>query len=128
MNIVWPTFGGKYTLAGASQQQLKAMILRVPQLIGDDFDSCISPSLECVQAALAIDDSELLVLVTKLPQILGGDYAEEIKPRIDVLRAEIEKDIGRWPRDSELAVKLKVLAKPSVLGIEVRGHHSAGVI
>ena len=93
------------------------MVLRLPQLLADDYAADVAPSLDRVQQRLGLDDAELRTLVCKLPQMLGLDYEEAIAPKLDDLRVECN--------GSEEELKAKVLAKPSSVGLEVRGHFRA---
>ena len=97
-----------------------AQVQRLPQLLGYDFDSDVSPPLRCLQEELALDRPQLKTLVTKLPQMLGLDFGEAILPKLEAMRM-VERD-GQAPRRlSNAELKAKLLAKPSALDIEVRG-------
>lgn len=116
----WASLTKLQAYLGLSDRELKAAVQRLPQLLGYDFDSDVSPPLRCLQEELALDRPQLKTLVTKLPQMLGLDFGEAILPKLEAMRM-VERD-GQAPRRlSNAELKAKLLAKPSALDIEVRG-------
>ena len=105
---------------GLTQGELKAIVLRLPQLLAEDYRADVAPSLDRMEKRLELDDAELRTLVTKLPQMLGLDYDQDIAPKLEAARIECDGNMCRRISDEEL--KAKVLAKPSSIGLEVRGH------
>ena len=100
-----------------SAAELKAVVLRLPQLIGDNYELALAPSLDRLQARLGLADEQMRFIVTKCPQLLGLEYEVEIAPKLDALSERL-----RCASDAELAESL--LQKPSDLlkaGVEVRG-------
>jgi len=96
--------------------ELKAVVLRLPQVLGDNYEDTIAPGLSALQLRLALSDDELSFLVKKLPQMLGLDFEASIAPSLDALQQEGDLT------DEEL--KEAVLSKPADLlkaGVVVRG-------
>ena len=110
----WASLSALQRRLGLSTADLKAVVMRLPQLLGDDYDADVAPPLARVQERLGLDDAQLKTLVTKVPQILGLEYATAIAPKLDAMMAA-----EGCADDAALATA--VLAKPSALGIEVRG-------
>lgn len=89
----------------------KKIILRLPQVLGYDYDTDIGPELSYLQKGLLLTDDELTALILKCPQIVGLEYASMIFPRIEAIQ-----------KGNDLAVtKGMILQKPAALGIPVRG-------
>jgi len=101
---------------GLTDKELKAIVLRLPQVLGDNYEDTIAPGLSALQLRLALSDAELSFLVKKLPQMLGLDFEALISPSLDALQQEAGLT------DKEL--KEAVLSKPADLlkaGVVVRG-------
>ena len=111
----WASLLALQERVGLSDAELRAAVQRLPQLLGYDYDTEVGPPLESLTVELGLETDELKKLVTKVPQLLGLDFAEAIEPRLETLRAEGD---GRL---SGAELKEKLLAKPSALGVEVRG-------
>ena len=112
----WPVLQALQVRLTCSETELKAAVLRLPQLLlCDDYDGEISPGLASLQQRLALDDDQLKFLVLKLPQVLGLDYDTEVAPKLDALQQSLGCD--------DAALAAEVLRKPSATGIEVRGAH-----
>jgi hypothetical protein len=89
----------------------KKIILRLPQVLGYDYDTDFGPELSYLQKGLLLTDDELTALILKCPQIVGLEYASMIFPRIEAIQ-----------KGNDLAVtKGMILQKPAALGIPVRG-------
>ena len=116
----WASLQSLRARLSLSQNECKAVVLRLPQLLCYSFSTDIAPSLDRIQSQLGLNDSQLKHLVSKVPQMLGLPY-EDIAPKLEELRIECNGTMCRRLTYPELAEK--VLAKPSSLGIEVRGHH-----
>lgn len=112
-------FGGAKSLRALqarlqlTDKELKAAVMRLPQLLLDEYDVDVAPRLEALQKRLELTNDELKALVIKLPQVLGLDHEAEVRPKLD----ELQRAVGY--SDSEL--KAEVLRKPSSIGVEVRG-------
>jgi len=118
----WASLTRLQARLGLSSEELKAIVLRLPQLLGESYEATVAPPLEALQARLRLSDPQLRRLVTKLPQLLGLDYDAEVAPKLDALAAR-----SGGASDAELATLL--LERPAELlkaGVEVRG--SAGAV
>mmetsp|Transcript_23971 Transcript_23971/g.47645 ORF Transcript_23971/g.47645 Transcript_23971/m.47645 type:complete len:195 (-) Transcript_23971:134-718(-) len=91
----------------------KKIVLRLPQVLGYDYENEVGPGLEALAGGLGLADEELRSLVLGCPQILGLDYGREVEPKILAIRDELGSDLG--------AIKDKILRSPAVLGLPVRG-------
>merc|ERR1719491_2786192 len=89
----------------------KKIILRLPQMLGYDYDTDIGPELSYLQEELLLTDDELTTLILKCPQIVGLEYEGVIRPQIEAIK-----------KGSDLAAtKDMILQKPAALKLPVRG-------
>lgn len=89
----------------------KKIILRLPQVLGYDFDKDIDPGLSLLQKELCLADDELTTLVLKCPQIIGLEYEGMIQPQIEAIQ-----------KGSDLTTTRNIiLQKPAILALPVRG-------
>ena len=105
----WPSLVKLQARLGITAKELKGMVLRLPQLVGLDFELEVSPSLTTAQQRLALSDAELSALVRKLPQMLGQDVTSNVEA--------LEEKLG-----GAAAAKAEAIRNPSALNVAVRGH------
>ena len=105
----WPSLVKLQARLGITADELKRVVLRLPQLVGLDFELDVSPSLTMAQERLALSDAELSALVLKLPQMLGQDVSSNVEA--------LEQRLG-----GAAAAKAEALRNPSALNVPVRGH------
>ena len=65
----WASLTRLQARLGLSSEELKAIVLRLPQLLGESYEATVAPPLEALQARLRLSDPQLRRLVTKLPQL-----------------------------------------------------------
>ena len=99
----WPSLRALQARLAISDAELKAAVLRVPQLLlCEDYAVEVGPGLAVVQQRLALSDEQLKGLVLKLPQMLGLDFAAEVAPKLDALQQSLGCD------DAALAAEVRV--------------------
>ena len=102
----WPSLCALQTRLTITDAELKAAVLRLPQLLlVEDYASEVAPGLEAVQRRLALSDEQLKGVVLKLPQLLGLDYDSEVAPKLDALQQRLGCD--------DAALAAEVLRNPN---------------
>ena len=100
----WPALCALQERLTISDAELKAAVLRLPQLLlVEEYEAEVAPGLHAVQQRLALSDEQLKGVVLKLPQLLGLDYATEVAPKLDALQQRLGCD------DAALAAEVCLL-------------------
>ena len=108
----WPALCALQTRLAISDAELKAAVLRLPQLLlVERYSDEVAPGLEAVQRRLALSDEQLKGVVLKLPQLLGLDYDSAVAPKLDALQqrlgcdeAALAAEVLRTPLSTALAL------------------------
>ena len=98
----WPALCALQERLIISDAELKAAVLRLPQLLlVEEYEAEVAPGLDAVQQRLSLSDEQLKGVVLKLPQLLGLDYATEVAPKLDALQQRLGCD------DAALAAEVR---------------------
>ena len=108
----------------------KKIVLRLPQIMGYDYERDVRPGLDALmtegndgigegEQIVNFTVDELRSLVLKCPQIVGMDFVTEVSPALQKLRETLKLDGA--------GVKEEVLRRPASLELPVRGGVSSGV-
>ena len=110
-----------------SEAQLRKMVMSRPQVLGYNFESSMSPSLDALQSRLALSEAQLKRVVLLLPTVLGYSFESNISPKLDYLQSALA-----LPLD---ALRDRVVRFPPLLGYShaqrfrprIDACHAAGV-
>jgi len=70
-----------------SQAELKKVVLRLPSIIGFNFDSNTRPKMVWLQQSLGLDKKQLHALVRKQNTLLGGSLQKTLIPNLAFYKA-----------------------------------------
>ena len=77
---------------GLSDDELRHLATRLPQLLGLSVSANIEPKLSFLQQQLELDEAALRHEVLRAPTVLGSSLADSLRPNAEMWQAELRAE------------------------------------